>query len=59
MRKVNRVQREDHLAFQDRIDVDCGIEVERRTPIAGHVCEKHLADAPLGAQSGAGRHDLV
>ena len=59
MREDNRVQREVRLVFQDRIDVDRGIGVERRTRVAAHVCDKDLADAPLGAQPGARRRDLV
>jgi hypothetical protein len=39
--------REVHLVVQGRIDVDRGIGVERRMRIAGHVCDKYFADAPL------------
>ena len=53
MREVDRVQREVHLVFQARIDVDRGVRVERRTQIVGHVRDEHLADAPLGTPTGA------
>ena len=59
MREVDRVQHDVHLVVQDRVDIDRGIEIEQRRRRAGHVRDEHLADAPLGAQTGAGRHNLV